>query len=294
MSATKPTKGELHPRNAHRGSYDFDALIEAHSPLARFVTPNKYGTPSINFFDTQAVRTLNRAILTLHYKLEWWELPDSALIPPIPGRADYIHYVADLIENQQSARCLDIGVGASCIYPIIGRAEYGWEFVGSDISAASLECASRIIENNALLKGQVHLRQQRNKSQILNGIIEPDDRFDMTICNPPFHDSAAAAQQATRRKLRGLGVKGNKPLTLNFAGQDNELWCPGGERAFVGQIIAESRLFAEQCKWFTSLISSEDNLRPLRSKLREVKAREVRTIDMQQGNKRSRILAWRF
>ncbi len=294
MSRPQITKGALHPRNRHQGSYDLDALIECHEPLRRFVAPNKYGTRSINFFDAEAVRTLNTALLKHHYNIEWWEIPTSALTPPIPGRADYIHYLADLVGTSGACHCLDIGTGASCIYPLIGCSEYGWSFVASDIEPRSLECASQIVERNALLRGKISLRLQADRNKIFEGVVTAEDRFDIALCNPPFHASEAEAIRGTERKLRGLGASKKQPRTLNFAGQSNELWCKGGERAFVGRMIAESRLFAEQCRWFTSLISSEDNLPPLVREIRAVGATEHRIIEMSQGNKRSRILAWRY
>ncbi len=292
MSTKEQIKGELHPRNRHRGSYDFDALINAHAALKPFVAPNKYGNLSINFFDPQAVKTLNTALLKLHYGVEWWDIPPLALTPPIPGRADYIHFAADLIGTSKGCRCLDIGTGASCIYPIIGCSEYGWEFVGSDIESSSLENAAKIVDQNRVLRGHVELRKQEDRTKIFEGVIRPGELFDLTICNPPFHDSAQSARRGSERKQRALKAK-DKSL-LNFGGQANELWCEGGEKLFIERMIRESRNFATECRWFTSLISSEDNLAPLRSALRSVGVSESRTIEMYQGNKRSRILAWRF
>ncbi|MFI3333354.1 MAG: 23S rRNA (adenine(1618)-N(6))-methyltransferase RlmF [Rikenellaceae bacterium] len=287
------TKGELHPNNPHRGGYMFEALVEAYAPLEQFVAPNKFGTQSINFFDPEAVKALNAALLALHYGIEWWELPPSALTPPIPGRADYIHYIADLV-GPEASRCLDIGVGANCIYPIIGRSAYGWEFVGSDISKHSIDSARKIVEHNTLLQGGVELRHQDNSNKIFEGVIKIGESFDVTICNPPFHASEQDAQRAAQRKLRALKAPKQHRQQLNFAGSANELWCRGGERQFVSSMIDESQSFATQCRWFTSLISNEDNLRPLSRLIREVGATEQRVIDMYQGNKRSRILAWRY
>ncbi len=293
MIRKEPIKGELHARNPHRQSYDFDSLIEVHEPLRGFVAPNRYGSLSINFFDSAAVLALNTALLKLHYGLEWWEFPSSALIPPIGGRADYIHYAADLV-GSDARRVLDVGVGATCIYPIIGRAEYGWEFVGSDISASSLQSSQRIIDHNRLLSGGVELRLQPDREHIFEGVIRPSDSFDLTLCNPPFHASALDAAKGSRRKLSALGAGRSKSPKLNFEGGANELWCAGGERAFVERMIVESRAFGAQCRWFSSLISSEDNLPYLRRAITRCGAREQRTIEMSQGNKRSRILAWRF
>ncbi len=305
MSRDRDVKSELHKRNPHRDGYDFVRLVEAYPALKPFVAPNRFGTLSINFFDAAAVRALNAALLFCHYGIEWWELPPEALIPPIPGRADYIHYLADIVGHSlnDKIRCLDVGVGASCIYPIIGRAAYGWRFVGCDVERSSLENSQRIVEANELLRGNVELRHQGNAASLFEGVIQPGERFDITICNPPFHASAADAARSSRRKVRALtsGKKGGKSgndkvstSALNFAGRSNELWCEGGERGFLERMILESRSFARQCGWFTSLVSNEDNLPALRATLRGVGVREVREVEMFQGNKRSRILAWRY
>ena len=90
-------KSKLHPRTKHRGRYDFTKLIVGCPELAEFVKPNNYGDESVDFSDPQAVKTLNKALLKFFYDVSFWEIPSNYLCPPIPGRADYIHYVADLL-----------------------------------------------------------------------------------------------------------------------------------------------------------------------------------------------------
>ncbi|MFI3319055.1 MAG: 23S rRNA (adenine(1618)-N(6))-methyltransferase RlmF [Rikenellaceae bacterium] len=290
-------RGELHPRNRHSGRYDMAALIAAYPALERYVSLNKYGERSISFFDPEAVKALNRALLRLYYNVEYWHIPASALTPPIPGRADYIHYAAELLGYPQGARCLDVGVGANCIYPIIGLSEYGWEFVGSDIDYAALKNAQKIIESNRSLKGRIELRRQERHDAIFRGVIAEGEMFDITICNPPFHDSAASAERGSLRKERNLkGAKGReiKSPTLNFGGKSNELWCEGGEVGFITRMIRESEQFSKNCRYFTTLVSKEESLKPLKRELEKLTLKEVRIIDMHQGQKQSRILAWRF
>ncbi len=287
---------KLHPRNRHSGQYDFEKLVRVHPVLKPFVVDNGYGVNSINFFDPEAVRALNQALLKSQYNIEYWDFQQSALTPPIPGRADYIHYLCDLLSPHkgEQTKILDIGVGANCIYPIIGVCEYGWQFVGSDIEVASLQSAQQIIDRNSTLSGNVELRHQISNNFIFKGIISPEDQFDATICNPPFHDSAKSAKSGSMRKLRNLKRGGKVSHKLNFAGQSNELWCEGGELQFVMRMIEESELFKDQCRWFTTLISKEDNLSPLLRKLKQKNVHPPRVIEMSQGNKKSRILAWRY
>lgn len=295
-------KSGLHPRNRHRGRYDFK-LLSANCPeLAPFVKVNAYNDESIDFFDPQAVKMLNKALLKQYYGIGYWNIPPGYLCPPIPGRADYIHHIADLlgscnhgkIPTGNQIKCLDIGVGANCVYPIIGNKEYGWSFIGTDIDPVSIESAGKIVELNPILKGKIELRLQNTSIDIYSGIIQKDECIDLTICNPPFHASFAAAQSGTLRKLNNLNSKRITKSVLNFGGQNNELWCKGGEEGFVNNMIHQSIQFATSCFWFSTLISKESNLKSVYEALSKSDAVEVKTIAMGQGNKISRIVAWTF
>jgi len=295
-------KTKIHPRNKHRERYDFPQLIASHPDLEAYVQPNKYGDESINFFDPKAVFTLNKALLKHYYAIDYWEIPEDYLVPPIPGRADYIHYIADLlavdnddeIPKGKEVLCFDIGVGANCIYPIIGHQEYGWNFVGSETDEVALESASKIVKENEILKDAIELRLQKNPKYLFKGILKKGERFDVTICNPPFHASAKEAEQASIRKLSNLQKKAVEKAALNFGGKSNELWCPGGEVQFVCDMIYQSKKYADNCLWFTSLVSKELNLKAIYKALKNVEAKDVRTLAMGQGNKVSRIVAWTF
>ncbi len=295
-------KVKLHPRNRHRERYDFKQLVGSCPELAPFVTLNEYHDESVDFFNPDAVTMLNRALLKHFYDIDSWDIPQGYLCPPIPGRADYIHHIADLLGSCNGGNipmgdgvtCLDIGVGANCVYPIVGRKEYGWSFIGADIDPVSVQSAATIVERNSCLRGGVEVRLQPNRNDFFRGIIQKEERVDLSICNPPFHASQAEAQAGTLRKLRNLSHRKVAKPTLNFGGQNNELWCSGGEERFVRDMVAQSRQYATSCFWFSTLISKESNLASVYQALRKVEAVEVRTIPMGQGNKVTRMVAWTF
>lgn len=303
----QPTeKVKLHVRNKHRERYDFELLMESSPELKTFVKENDFGNFTIDFFDPEAVKMLNKSLLQHYYGITDWTIPADYLCPPIPGRADYIHYIADLLADSRTGKsegevpmgkkikCLDIGIGANAVYPIIGRSEYQWSFIGSDVDPVAIESANRLVKANAVLKGNVDVRLQPNAQHIFEGIIQPDDLIDLTICNPPFHASQEAAASGTMRKLSNLKQEKPTKAVLNFGGQPNELWCEGGEAGFVERMILESKQFAANCFWFSTLISKESNLKNAGRVLRSVDVLEVKILPMAQGNKTSRILAWTF
>ena len=296
------SKERLHPRNRFRAGYDFEKLIRESPGLAAFVKPNAHGDESVDWADPRAVKALNQALLRHAYSLRGWDIPPGYLCPPIPGRSDYVHYLADLLADTRrgaiprgtSVAVLDIGMGANCIYPLIGASEYGWRFVGSETDPVALRWAGAAVARNPAVASLVECRPQPSAKECFKGVIRPGEFFDLSMCNPPFHASDAEAAAANLRKRRNLGTIASGAKDRNFGGQAGELWCPGGELGFVRRMIEQSVGFREQCGWFTTLVSRSAHLPRLRRALRDVKAGEVKTIEMAQGQKQSRILAWTF
>lgn len=288
-------KLKLHPRSYHNKLYDFKSLVEKVPDLEKFLVLNPKGTTTVDFSNQEVVYLLNKSLLLHFYKIDFWKIPNVNLIPPIPGRADYIHYLADLIGCDKAPKnVLDIGTGASLIYPIIGSAVYNWNFVATDINKESLKNAKEIILGNKRLIENVELRLQENSNHILKNIIKETDFFDAVMCNPPFFKSEKEAQMQTLRKLKGLNKKQeNIKIKNNFSGKENELWCTGGELMFLKKYINESLAFKLNVGWFTSLVSNENNLKSLQYILKD-KLATFKIIEMKQGNKVSRILAWKF
>ncbi|MEN5209645.1 23S rRNA (adenine(1618)-N(6))-methyltransferase RlmF [Stenotrophomonas terrae] len=302
--ATASAQPLLHPRNRHQGRYDLVRLVAVNPALRAHLIRTPAGTESIDFSNPAAVRELNRALLASDYGIQHWDIPDGYLCPPVPGRVDYLHGLADLlaadnngvIPRGQGVRALDIGVGANCIYPLLGQAEYGWRFLGSDIDADALQAANANVQANGL-DHLIELRLQPARGNLFAGLLQADERFELTMCNPPFHASAKEAAQGSQRKLRNLGgaqARTSKAPALNFGGQANELWCTGGEASFLRRMIRESVDIQQQVLWFSSLVAKSEHLADFHKQLGKVGAAEVREVAMAQGNKQSRFVAWSF
>lgn len=302
MEKSKNKESRLHIRNKNRDNYDLETLLKSHPELEKHIILNKSGGKSINFADPEAVKLLNKALLKQNYGINFWEFPAENLCPPIPGRADYLHYLADMLKetnfgrmpNNDQITALDIGTGATCIYPIIGISEYNWNFIGSDIDEKSLESSQNIIDKNPILKDKIELRLQENKNHIFTGIINKNDKLEVTICNPPFHESREAAEKSSGRKISNLANKKNVDFKSNFSGNSNEIIYPGGEMQFIENMIRESVIFSKNVKWFTTLVSKQTNLKKIYKLLDKAKVAQTRTIEMGTGNKSTRIVAWTY
>lgn len=282
------SKKGLHPHNKHRKGYDFETLILKNRRLNAFLFENKFKVRSIDFSNPQAVKELNRSLLRHHYDIHFWDFPDENLCPPIPGRVDYIHHLADL-KNGKQIKVLDIGTGATCIYPLLGAAEYNWTFVATDIDGESLVSAQKIIDKNDL-NDSVELRYQKDKGCMLKNVVRDGESFTFIMCNPPFYKSEAEAIGANVRKSRNLG----NTTVRNFSGKNNELWYEGGEKAFLHTYLYESSQFPEVSEWFTSIVSNKDNLEGLQKSAKKLGAKNFKIIPMHQGHKITRIIAWQF
>jgi 23S rRNA (adenine1618-N6)-methyltransferase len=290
-------KEELHPSNRFNRAYDFARLVDVLPSLKRHVVRNRYGQDSVDYADPSAVKALNRALLADAYGLKW-DLPPGRLCPAVPGRLDYLHHLADLLvegtHEGGAVSILDVGTGANCIYPLLGASEFGWRFVGTDVDDGALRWAGKLLVANPAAAARIELRGQPSRDCFFRGVIGAEERFDATVCNPPFHASAAAAAAGTRRKAENLRGRAAAAVAPAHAGVAGELWCPGGEAAFVRGMIRESAEIGARCRWFTTLVSRSDHLDLLYRVLEYARATQVRTIAMSQGSKRSRILAWTF
>jgi 23S rRNA (adenine1618-N6)-methyltransferase len=285
----------LHKNNRHSKDYNFKALIADTPGLEAYVFKSSYGKDTIDFSDSKAVKYLNSALLKTYYNVEYWDFSDDNLCPPIPGRVEYIHQLNDLLKAsglQNNIKVLDIGVGAACIYPLLGYAEYNWNFIGSETDKKALENSKLIVEKNQL-NNYIELRRQDNPQSIIQGVLYPSEKVSATLCNPPFYKNEAEALENTHRKLKGLGNTSNQ-IIRNFSGTESELCYPGGEKAFLHNYLYQSSLLKTNCFWYTSLVSKKEHLKSMASSLKKLGATSVKVLQMSLGNKVSRVVAWTF
>lgn len=285
----------MHKHNKHSKDYNFKVLIKDSPQLAEFVFESQYGKDTIDFANPKAVKILNSALLKTHYGIQYWDFPDDNLCPPIPGRVEYIHILNDLLKTsglKNEITVFDIGTGATCVYPLLGHTEYNWNFIASEVDASAYNNAKQIVEKNNL-SNHIECRFQDNPQSILNGVLHSSEKITASLCNPPFYKNEVEANENSKRKLKGLGNSTND-LNRNFSGKANELWYPGGEKAFLHNYLYQSSLFKTNCFWYTSLVSKKELVKSMQSSLKKLGAADVKVLQMSLGNKISRVVAWTF
>lgn len=164
----------LHPRNKNVDRYDLEALKKIEPELKNYLKITPLEGETFDFSQPQAVKLLNKALLPYYYEVDYWDFSDKHLCPPIPCRADYVHYIADLLSEScdssiptgPTIKGLDIGTGGTCIYPILGATEYNWDFVGVDVHLPSLESAQNIVNKNPKLQDKITCRLQKDPQHI--------------------------------------------------------------------------------------------------------------------------------
>ena len=282
----------MHPDNPFEKEYNFNGLIQSHPKLSEFIIVGKSDRKSIDFGDSKAIIALNTALLKRTFDVNW-ELKPGHLCPALPGRLDYLIHVKDILDapSEKPITMLDIGTGASLIYPLLATAAFDWNCTASEVDIDSIEFAKKLLLLNPNLKTTT-LRNQRVKSKIFHHVMEENDYFDLVVCNPPLYKTQSEAEQRNIRKNKNL--HNNESISHNFGGHSNELWYKGGEEAFIKTMASESVSYGSQVGWFTCLISNSEHVKTLKRYVRKANPTELRVVEMEQGNKKSRFIAWTF
>ncbi|KRT80204.1 methyltransferase, partial [Oryctes borbonicus] len=255
----------MHPRNIYNKRLDFKALADEFPEFRKHTVLDIKGRIAFDFKDLEALRTLSKTLLKKDFNLDL-HFPQNGLIPTIPLRLNYILFIEDLLKSInriEAIKGLDIGTGASCIYPLISARKNKWYMIGTDINYNAIEYAQRNVAKNALshLIEVVLVKEET----VLEEILRRDDaRYDFCMCNPPFFGNPNELCSQLKRKL-------NRPLPKNaFVAEMHEVLTEGGEFAFVSKMIDESNKFHDRIRLYTSMIGIKRNIKPLLEKLQKM------------------------
>ncbi|PWN26197.1 hypothetical protein BDZ90DRAFT_267268 [Jaminaea rosea] len=307
----------MHPRNPYgQDGIDFKALANAHPAFAQHLQDGR-----INFQDPEALRALNQAVLKQDWGIHVHQQPEDRLCPPVPNRLDYLLWVQDVlnatigpdglpryatqpggdeqIQPRKRARCdsppstriLDIGTGATAIYPILGCAlDPSWTFTATDIDAVSLKNAEHVVAHPHNNEGSLNLAERikllhRSPDAPLIPTAGSGQPFAMTMCNPPFYTDLAEMDRAAAAK--------QLPPRGACSGSANEMvYTAGGEVAFVTRMIEESCALPSTSIWYSSLLGKASSLPLIYALLQQRNVRNWGFTSITQGQTKRWIVLW--
>jgi len=293
---------------------DFAVLAEHHPGFRAHVINSSDGKARINWNDPAALKALTAATLSFKYHIKW-DIPDGSLCPPVPNRATYLRWVDRLLRatveigNQGDGFTgIDVGTGASCIYPLLGVALFGHRFLATDTDSVALEWAAKNIEANEW-GDRIVTRLQADSKKILEDVLEDDEEADFVVCNPPFFDRAASsygsgdesddASETTAEAVTAYGGHGSANPSVPRRDRATVLTrhehsTEGGEVAFVGRMIEESLLLRERITWYTTMLGRKQSLTTLRQRLETHKYVSIRCTTISRGKTTRWLLGWTF
>lgn len=280
----------MHPRNIYKNPPNFKQLAIDYSEFRQHVTQDLAGKVTLDFKDASALRALSRTLLKKDFELEV-DIPVNKLIPTIPLRLNYLLWLEDLLNIQKSndeINGIDIGTGASCIYPLIAAKKFKWKMIGTEIDKESIIYAKRNVEQNFL--GEFIQINEASSNTLLTDLVGSLNRiFDFCMCNPPFFSSTQELHPFFKSR------KASRPHPKNaFCATTNEVVVHGGEIEFVTKLIKESIQIKSQIRIFSTMLGHKSSLVPLKALLREIEVCSFKQTEFCQGHTTRWGLAWTF
>ncbi|XP_034404682.1 RNA N6-adenosine-methyltransferase mettl16 [Cyclopterus lumpus] len=279
----------MHPRNRYKDKPpDFSYLASKYPDFQQHVHTSLTGRPVVNFKEPEAVRALTCTLLKEDFGLTI-EIPLERLIPTVPLRLNYIHWVEDLTDGQkQPRRGIDIGTGASCIYPLLGATMNGWYFLATEVDDICFDYATKNVEQNNMSE-LIKVVKVPQKTLLMDALKEETEIvYDFCMCNPPFF-----ANQLEAKGINSRNSRRPPPSSVNTGGV-TEIMAEGGELEFVKRIIHDSLQLKRRLRWYSCMLGKKCSLAPLKEELRKQGVPKVTHTEFCQGRTMRWALAWSF
>ncbi|GAA5903103.1 uncharacterized protein JCM6883_002698 [Sporobolomyces salmoneus] len=315
-------------KNPYDTPPDFKELANVVPEFESHLVESSKGKWTIDWKNDESVRCLTQALLKRDFDLAL-ELPSDRLCPTVPSRLEYCLWVLKLSlltirpslhEMNRRFIGIDIGTGASCIYPLLlnrllerlqptlsgslsssvstadestGQSHFDCKILATEINDESIAIARLNISKNLKdEEGKIEVCPAREEdhdligTSLLNTKLQPGKLVDFVMCNPPFYASSEEIQlSALQKELEPFAV---------CTAANNELITTGGEVEFVKRMIEESiRIGPTRVRWFTSLIGKFSSISPLVAQLRQYQISNYQVHLLgNSGQTRRWILSW--
>jgi 23S rRNA (adenine1618-N6)-methyltransferase len=177
------------------------------------------------------------------------------------------------------------GVGASCIYALLGTVTRpNWRFFGTDIDDKSFAFAQRNVASNDL-DSRIRLHKAAPQDPLLPLDALGARHLDFAMCNPPFYQSRGAMLMAT-------AAKGAPPPAV-CTGATVEMITEGGDAGFAARIVKESAALKERVRWCTCLLGRLPSVGVVVAALRKEGCRNWAVGTLAEGGRTRRwVVAW--
>ncbi|KAF4526319.1 hypothetical protein B566_EDAN015472 [Ephemera danica] len=279
----------MHPRNPYKKHPNFKELAIKYPEFRKFAKTELSGRVVLDFKDQPALRALACTLLEEDFGLKV-EIPLDRLIPTLPLRLNYLLWIEDLLEIAKiktDIKGIDIGTGASCIYPLLAAKRKEWAMLATEIDAESAECASRNVKNNQL-DNLISVKRVA-ATQLLLGVVDDNVTYHFSMCNPPFFSSEDERDSMSKSRSPSRTPPSNAP-----SGSVGEVVVQGGEVAFVMRMINESKQLGQQIVLYTSMLGHKKSVSFLLSELSKAGATSTCRTEFCQGNTTRWGIAWTF
>lgn len=278
----------MHPRNVFITAPDYTDLAIKYSDFRRVCKLALNGKVIIDLKNEKTLRALTATLLQHYFDLKVEFAPNS-LVPTLPLRLNYILWIEDLLASLELSKIhgIDIGCGSSCIYALLAAKKNNWRISALEANATNIEFATENVRNNKL-DHLIQIFLQVDKSVILTDFLNahPDEDFAFCLCNPPFFDS-----NERNTKMDRNPDKRKEPKNCQ-TGNADELYCEGGEVAFVQGIVDESQSFSDRVKIFSSMLGHKSSVATISEYLKGKGILNFTSTEFCQGNTTRWGVAW--
>ncbi|CAD5235181.1 unnamed protein product [Bursaphelenchus xylophilus] len=288
----------MHPRNPYKSKPpDFSKLAFEYPRFRKHCRVSTTGKVEGDFSNEEFVKVLSETLLKKDFGLDV-EFMEGSLIPRVPQRLNYLLLIQDiLIANGicENVMGLDIGTGASCIYPLLGARLCKFSFVATEIDEDSVKWAQKQVEKN--FKNNEIILIQGQKEGFFKTPLKSVDRFDFCMCNPPFFHEKEANEKFTSdvngNRRNSSNKHTNAPNSVTVA-KTNELMVEGGEVEFVKRIMDESVQVKDKFRLFTTMLGKKSSVATLKKHLVDRGCQQFAVSILSQGRTQRWVISWTF
>ncbi|XP_013083167.2 RNA N6-adenosine-methyltransferase mettl16-like [Biomphalaria glabrata] len=280
----------MHQRNRYKNKKpSFLDLALKYPEFRAHTTQDESGKVFLDFKNAEALRALTTCLLKEDFGLSM-ELPSDRLVPTLPLRLNYIHWLEDIVGKEENKWGIDIGTGASCIYPVLAASMNKWHFLATEADDENFVYANKNVSANNL-QDYINVLQVTSEDILVAPLqsFTQTNKFDFCMCNPPFFADHLEAQAITNTRSAQRPEAGSVSTA-----SPQECIAQGGEVGFIRHMIEESTVLRDKIRVYTSMVGKKSSLQHLKEDLKHHKVAKYSTTEFCQGKTMRWGIAWTY